>query len=161
MDEELNHLGAAIFWLYILAALAFTSIILKTLYDMHPGRQTLDASRKRHVTWFSILAAVSFAALSTNMLSVLIRSYTLWARERGLSPADASVESIWHWSITSTLFEDFGNAIVASSARYLWVEASLMITLYVCLYVGIEGMALPVFSLFGPADDGRPTPRDP
>lgn len=139
MDEQLNPLGAAIFWLYILAALVFTTTILKTLHDMHPGRQALDPSRTKHVTWFSIVAAISFTALSVNMLGVLLQSYTLWARERGLALADTSLDSIWRWSITSTLFEDFGNAIVATSARYLWVEASLIATVYVCLYVGIEG----------------------
>lgn len=140
MDAQLNYLGAATFWLYIVAALAFTGIILKTLYDTKPETKSDSHRYEREVILFSSLAAVSFATLSYNMLNVLINSYTLWARERNLSLADTSLETIWHWSITSTLFQDFGNAIVWSSARYLWVEASLLATLCVCLYVGIEGI---------------------
>lgn len=135
MDEQLNYLGAAIFWLYILAALLFTSIILKTLYDTEPAKH----AERNHVVLFGALSACSFATLSYNMLNVLISSYTLWAHERSLSIADTSIGSIWQWSITSTLFHDFGNAIVQSSARYLWTEASLLATLCVCLFTGIEG----------------------
>lgn len=139
MDEQLNHVGAIVFWLYILAALAFTSIVLKTLYDHGPTRATGRNGRRNEILLFSILAGTSFITLSYNMLNVLVHSYTIWSHERNLSLADISLPLIWQWSITSTLFQDFGNAILQNSARYLWVEPSLIVTLCVCLYTAIEG----------------------
>lgn len=147
MEDQLNYLGATIFWLYILAALAFTAIILKTLHDMRGSKNSQRTSNERQVNLFGTLAAISFAVLSYNMLDVLIQSYTLWARNHNLSLDDTSLNSIWRWSITSTLFQDFGNAIVHNSARYLWVEASLLATLCTCLHIGIEG-TLPSSSAF-------------
>ena len=142
MEEQVNYLGATIFWLYIVAALTFTSIIVKTLHDHQPPKSTERNGPRTHtcIVLFAILAAISFTTLSYNMLNVLIQSYTSWSRERNLSLADTSLSLIWQWSITSTPFQDFGNAILQNSARYLWVEASLLATLCVCLHVGIEGI---------------------
>lgn len=139
MQEQLNYFGATVFWLYILAALFFTGIILNTLYNLQPAPKSPGHGSINSLWLFSALAALSFATLSFNMINVLINSYTLWSRERSLSLADTTLESIWHWSIKSTLFKDFGNAIVHDMARYLWVEASLLATLAVCLFVSIEG----------------------
>lgn len=139
MEGQLNYVGAIVFWLYILAALAFTSIVLKTLYDHEPSKASGRNDRGKEILLFSILAAISFITLSYNMLNVLVHSYTFWAHERNLNLADISLPLIWQWSITSTPFQDFGNAILQNSARYLWVEPSLIVTLCVCLYTAIEG----------------------
>ena len=143
MDDQTNYLGATIFWLYILAALTFTAIILfRLLPNIEPSRhipKDVAGQNTRRIWLFTSLAGLSFAILSWNMMNVLIQSFTLWARVRNLSLADASLSLIWEWSVTSTLFRDFGNAIVQSSARYLWVEADLLATLCVCLFIGIEG----------------------
>lgn len=139
MGEDLNYIRATIFWLYILAALVFTSIVLKTLYNQQPAKSTRNDGQRQHILRSSILVAISFTTLSYNMLNVLIQSYTFWAHERNLSLADTTIPLIWHWSITSTPFQDFGNAILKTSARYLWTEPSLLATLSVCLHTAIEG----------------------
>lgn len=149
IEEQHNLFGGLIFWSYIIAALAFTSIVLKTLHDIQPAKIRTGNEKKDNVALFSGLAAVSFTTLSYNMLNVLFDSYTVWAHHRSLSLADTSATSIWRWSITSTLFQDFGNAIVQSSGRYLWVEASLLATLCVCLHVGIEGKEAAAKGLHG------------
>jgi hypothetical protein len=46
---------------------------------------------------------------------------------------------LWQWSITSSLFQDFGKAIVATKPRYLLSSSGLWSTLAVALYMGIEG----------------------
>jgi hypothetical protein len=72
------------------------------------------------------------------MLNVLIQTYQSWSAKHRIS-ATLDSNQIWTWSITSTLFQDFGEAIVASPARYLWVQTALLATLSVCLFMGIEG----------------------
>jgi hypothetical protein len=135
MDKIFNYMGAAIFWLYIFAALALTGLVLWTLAMIESPQRRCQKS----ILLFSALAVLSFATISFNMLNVLVSSYTLWAREHSLNLGDTSAGSIWRWSITSNLFRDFGNAIVENTARYFWAEASLLATLSMCLHVGMEG----------------------
>ncbi|USW57457.1 hypothetical protein Slin15195_G107760 [Septoria linicola] len=76
------------------------------------------------------------------MLHVLVNSFQLWSKDNPL-PDRMSIGSIlvtvWKWSITSTLFKDFGTAIVENLERYLWTQAALWATMSVCLYMGTEG----------------------
>lgn len=129
--DTTNFLGAAIFWLYIVAALTFTGITIHTIIK-------LPASGSRHVATFATLALLSFTAISFNMLHILVQSFQLWTKQR--DPMGLSVYTIWNWSITSTLFRDFGEAIVEDEPRYLWTQSALLATLAVCLYMACEGM---------------------
>lgn len=142
-DLPLNHLGATIFWLYILAALFFSIIVLHTLTNL-PSTHVIPTQKKqkRNTLIFSILAALSFATLSVNMLNVLIQSFASWsaARQNPLPTNPVAwLEAIWHWSVTSTLFQDFAQAIVLDRERYTWASAGLLATFLVCLHVGVDG----------------------
>ncbi|KAK3633933.1 hypothetical protein LTR56_015543 [Elasticomyces elasticus] len=138
---QTNYFGAAIFWSYNVAALGLTTVVLQTLATLQPSRDGSQERRKR-TRIFGAMAAISFSTLSFNMLNVLIQSYIRWP-ERFPSAYDRSqhsmIDSIWTWSTTSTLFRDFGEAIVADEARYLWVLSALMGTFSVCLYMATEG----------------------
>ncbi|EME39602.1 hypothetical protein DOTSEDRAFT_56931 [Dothistroma septosporum NZE10] len=139
MSPPTNLLGALIFWLYILLALFFTTLVLHTII-----RQTsTPPALQSHVAIFSFLAVASFATLSFNMLHVLIQSYILWSAQTdtiGLLREPISLAKVWTWSSCSTLFRDFGEAIVADERRYAWVQWELLGTLSVCLYMGAEGI---------------------
>lgn len=140
MDQTTNYLGATIFWLYIVAALAFTALIIHTLIDLPHPKGVDESIRNRNIKVFATLALISFATLSFNMLHVLIQSFALWIHGRELHDIKDLLPGIWHWSLTSTLFHDFGEAIVEDSSGYVWAEAALAATLSVCLYMGIEGI---------------------
>jgi hypothetical protein len=138
MDGTKNYLGATIFWLYNAFALVFTGITLRTLYRL----QQTHGTKKRNAgaIWlFSGLALVSFATLSTNMLNVLIQSFNTWSVDRSPEELANLPLSIWQWSITSSLFSDFGDAIVGDSARFFWVQSALLATLSIFYYMGSEG----------------------
>jgi len=74
-----NYLGATIFWLYILAALGFTSLIVHTLASQRPAHDGAQVERRQLTRRFSALAVKSSSTLSFNMLSVLTQSYTQWS----------------------------------------------------------------------------------
>lgn len=38
MDDQVNYLGAALFWFYIIAALFFTALIIRTLFNIETNR---------------------------------------------------------------------------------------------------------------------------
>lgn len=129
MVSNLNLPGAIIFWSYILAALLFTSIAITLIL-----RQKSPPQNRNHVYLFATLALISFSAISFNMLHVLIKSYTLWSDKRWLG-----LQSTWTWSTHSTLFQDFGNEIVATDERFIWTRSALWMTLGVCVWMGVEG----------------------
>ncbi|KAK3718331.1 hypothetical protein LTR37_005144 [Vermiconidia calcicola] len=140
-SEHLNYGGATVFWLYIVAALYFSGLIMHTILTLPPVSASDQDRRARDVKIFSCLACISFGTLSVNMLNVLIQSFSSWTVERGIG-GTINIGTIWSWSITSTLFQDFGEAIVANSARYLWAHTALLATLVVCLWIGYEGTVL-------------------
>ncbi|OQO07394.1 hypothetical protein B0A48_07091 [Cryoendolithus antarcticus] len=136
----LNYPGAAIFWSYIVAALALTTTILYGLYSQHRSQAPLSPQRQRQLLTFSSLAFLSFTALSANMINVLVQSFALWARHRpAVGTISAYPAEIYKWSTTSTLFLDFGEAIVANSARFLWTQSALLVTMSVNFYMALEG----------------------
>lgn len=138
MVETKNYLGATIFWLYNVFALVFTGITLRTLYRL---QQTYETKRRNvGATWlFCGLALVSFATLSTNMLNVLIQSFDNWSTGRDPQQLASLPLAVWEWSNTSTLFSDFGDAIVEDSARFFWVQSALLATLSIFNFMGTEG----------------------
>lgn len=139
MDEPTNYIGAAIFWSYNALALIFTGITIKTIYSLRTGLQSKENSNTGTLWLFCGLATISFATLSTNMLNVLIQSYNNWSIGRDPVQLENLPLSIWTWSITSSLFRDFGEAIVGDSARFLWVQNALLATLSIFYFMGTEG----------------------
>jgi hypothetical protein len=138
MNETTNYLGATIFWIYNVFALVFTGITLRTLYRLQQNYK--PKTHNTGLIWlFSGLALVSFATLSTNMLNVLIQSFNSWSVGRDHIQLANLPSAIWQWSITSSLFRDFGEAIVGDSARFFWVQSALLATLSVFNYMGTEG----------------------
>jgi hypothetical protein len=138
MDGPKNYLGATIFWLYNVFALVFTGITLRTLFRLQQNYGT--KRRNKGAIWlFGGIAMVSFATLSSNMLNVLIQSFNAWSTDRSPEELSNLPLSIWQWSITSSLFRDFGEAIVGDSARFFWVQSALLATLSIFFYMGSEG----------------------
>lgn len=138
MEEPTNYLGAAIFWLYNVFAFVFTGITLRTLY--HLSKLPRNRTRNTGKAWlFTALAALSFTTLSTNMLKVLIQSFNTWSLGRDPAHLHNLPLAIWQWSTTSSLFRDFGEAIVLDSARFFWVQNALLATLSIFYYMGTEG----------------------
>ncbi|KAK6433025.1 hypothetical protein LTR95_010797 [Oleoguttula sp. CCFEE 5521] len=136
----LNYPGAAIFWSYIVAALTLTTTILHGLYSQYRAHAPLSPQRKRQLLSFSSLALLSFTVLSINMLNVLIQSFALWSIPRPtLGLFSAYPAEIYIWSTTSTLFLDFGEAIVANSARFFWTQSALLLTLSVNFLMALKG----------------------
>lgn len=141
--DKTNYLGAAIFWLYIVAALFFTALIIYTLLEIQPTKDASQQQKRKHAITFSLLAACSFTTLSFNMLNVLIQSFTTWLENDHIQSSTDLASKVWHWSLTSTLFVDFGEAVVENNARCLWSGAALLVTFAVCLYTGSEGKRGP------------------
>lgn len=141
MEPEPNYLGAAVFWCYIVAALIFTSIAIYAIVTIQPQDDAKGAERRRRSTRvFCGLAGLSFTVLSGNMLHVLIQSFMEWSKlHPSLAADNGLLPAIWKWSITSSLFLDFGYAIVADRARFLWTLSALNVTMAVCVYMGYEG----------------------
>ncbi|KAF2221483.1 hypothetical protein BDZ85DRAFT_17745 [Elsinoe ampelina] len=135
-DSYSSVLGASVFWSYIVAALAFTAICINVIRTTTPTN--LSSPRARLL--FSILATFSFCTLSYHMLNVLILSYRTWSQSRSIPLPDYFIGpgcligngrqplSLWEWSKTSTLFQEFGIALTLGSDRWVWANASLAMT---------------------------------
>ena len=138
MEGQVNFSGAAIFWLYIVAALFFSILVIHTIVEL----ETSNSNQRHHfreVKIFSALACISFVTLSYNMLNVLIESFFAWQGRR-IFPGGLDLGDTWRWSVESTLFEDFGKAILASTVRKIWTLSALVATMSVCLFMGCEGI---------------------
>ncbi|THZ23124.1 hypothetical protein D6C89_05694 [Aureobasidium pullulans] len=140
LDAPTNYPGALIFWAYIVAALGFTGIVLNTIRQSHQQNN----GRSKIPLALIILTGSSFSTLSYHMLNVLILSYKQWSTNHSI-PLGALIGSnrtplhLWQWSTTSSLFQDFGEAIVATKPRYLLSSSGLWSTVAVAIYMGIEG----------------------
>lgn len=148
IDASTNLSGALIFWTYIAAALASTGIVLNTIRQSY-----LNNGRPKPPLFLAILALSSFATLSYHMLNVLILSYQQWTVRHSiplgaLIGANRTPLHLWQWSITSSLFQDFGEAIAATKPRYLLSSSGLWSTLAVAVYMGIEGRRCKVPNLW-------------
>jgi len=150
-----NVPGAAIFWLYIVAALAFTIAAIWTISNIKFDAQAEDAAGKRRDGYvFVALAFASFALLSFNMLRILVHLYQAWSAVRSYpmlsysDQPDAILARLWEWSTTSTPFNDFGRAIASDEFGWLWSQSALMKTFSVCLYMAYEAPRLGVPNLW-------------
>lgn len=137
-----NWLGATIFWLYIAGALVFTALVIYTIVNIPQAKENILArfDTKSEQRLFTLLATLSFTVLSANMLHVLINSFNTWSRERPLdSPIGNIFSTIGTWSLSSTPFRDFVEALFYDQARMAWTAAALSPTFGCCLYMGLEG----------------------
>lgn len=144
--EARNVSGALIFLSYIVAALFLTGFISRQLYSQYrnvKGEEIArNASLRHSITTFALLALLSFSTLSYHMINVLVTSYRDWAMQKEIRlPRDLSdllsgevnplLPYLWPWMTTSTLFQDFVEAIIADSGRYWWAQDALIATLAV------------------------------
>lgn len=148
IDAPTNLSGALIFWAYIAGALASTGIVLNTTRQSY-----LQNGRPKISPFLAVLALSSFATLSYHMLNVLILSYQQWTARYSiplgaLIGANRTPLHLWKWSTTSSLFQNFGEAIVATKPRYLLSSSGLWSTLAVAVYMGIEGRRCKVPNLW-------------
>jgi hypothetical protein len=137
-----NPLGALVFWSYILAALFLSAKTIHTIASLPPPGSPIA---RRNERLFAALALVSFAVLSYNMLHVLFLSYNEWSIHQSPLPQQLLVSflrRVWLWSWTSTLFFDFGTAIVASPGEYLFTQSALLVTYGVSVDMAAKGMLI-------------------
>ncbi|KAF2156813.1 hypothetical protein K461DRAFT_289188 [Myriangium duriaei CBS 260.36] len=149
-DAQNNLFGSAVFWSYIVAALVSTGIALISILQQSKHAPS-DPALKQSRFVFAILALVSFSCHSYNMLNVLISSYAQWTADRHLPLPSCLLGDgcllgqgrqplhLWEWSATSTLFKDFGDALVVNQARWAWSLASLGVTFINVAYICFAG----------------------
>lgn len=154
--DTYNVSGAVIFWLYIVFALLLTGLVIHTIYTIPTPTKRQDEDNQSRddrvaIYVFMTLALISFTVLSYNMLRVLIQSYHEWAQIRGIAVPKSiyGVDSLlgsrrtslnlWQWSTTSTLFQDFAQALVGSEQRWTWAMWALWITFVNMHYIGSRG----------------------
>lgn len=146
-----NHLGATLFILYMILALLFTSMILHMLvasYTALSEPQQGEFKRHTRVRVLCIVAPVSFALLSYNMVSYLVLSFQEW---RTLQLGSGNLlHDIWRWTITSTLFTNFAKAIAENPGHPSggFPSPALTTTLWAMIYMGVEGRRRGVHKLW-------------
>lgn len=155
LNAGTNTIGAIIFFAYIVAALAFSSVIVRdilVLSSQHDSRaRRNDGSRglgARLVGICSTAALISFSVLSWNMLSFLLVAYAHWAREHNivtsrslmsLSGLRVQIWYVWVWATSSTLFETFAEDLLRDSKTWRWTTLSLLYH-YACnMYISTTG----------------------
>ena len=142
-DGQRNVSGAIFFFLYIIAALVFTGLIVSDLYkarlssSQRAPRNGTSALRLRTTI---LLACLSFASLSYHMLDFLVVSYSSWLHNNLNSSGTGPwrIEQIWQWASHSTLFQNFTEAILDSPQGYFWTRKTLVYSFFVELLDGGE-----------------------
>lgn len=137
-----NYTGTALFLGYILAALISSGALVLSLRCAYTRLPPTTANRgaRRSARAFSLRALVSFAALSVNMLHVLVRSYR--AMYRGEDPARGAAElggRVWAWMLGSGLFVGFARDLVVDAGAAGAAQIALLWTWKVAMAVGREG----------------------
>ncbi len=157
--KDQNVLGAIVFFSYIAAALGLTGLVtsdLKKEFSAWSSRRVRD--RNVRVCLFAALSTLSFAVLSYHMLDFLIQSYQSWSMSSSLAhPAPPRTfqtfhaailwprtwtwasTSIWTWSISSNLFQDFGEVICNDPHRFWWTQLALVYSFGWNMYMSIQG----------------------
>jgi hypothetical protein len=138
--------GAAIFWLYIVAALALTTAAIYTIASIKIDRtKVADLAHTKYETKvFTVWAILSFVTISYNMIQVLLESYEIWPGSTSypslrLDDPVGAITNLWAWSTTSTPFQNFGQAIAGDDFGWLWAQSALLKTFSVALYIAYEG----------------------
>jgi hypothetical protein len=138
--------GAAVFWLYIVAALTLTTVAIHTIASIKIDKTKVkDLAHTQYETKvFTVLAVLSFVTISYNMLQVLLQSYEIWPGSTTYPPLQLNdpiraIKNLWAWSTTSTPFQNFGQAIAGDDFGWLWAQSALLKTFSVALYMAYEG----------------------
>lgn len=162
-----NLTGALIFSAYVISALVLTILICGSLISQYKrlretgegSKRTIDVEKRLEI--LSALSVLSFSTLSYNMLSYLIVSYQSWAQSHSvplprqflgdgglLGAGDESVQlHIWKWLTSSTLFQDFAEAICGDSARFWWTQQALLVTMAWSVFMSFEGLVIVLLRL--------------
>ena len=154
-----NLTGALIFTVYVISALFLTLFISRNLFSSYQKLvKNKESKRTAHfekrLQIFSALSVLSFSTLSYHMLSYLIVSYRSWAQANDVPLpqqllGDASLLGshdqrvnlrIWTWLTSSTLFQDFAEAICGDSARFWWTQQALLVTMAWSVFMSFEGL---------------------
>lgn len=154
-----NLIDALIFCVCVIFALLLTLLLCNSPFSQYQRSRHIDERSKQtsHVDkslrLFSALSVLSFSVLSYNMLSYLIVSYQAWAKTNGvrlpqqimgnggiIGSEDQRVQlHVWEWLTSSTLFQDFAETICGDSARFLWTQQALLVSMGWTLYMSFEG----------------------
>ena len=144
-----NIIGAILFFGYIVAALVFTGIIVLDIGRLTSAPNTHDCKSESiphdvsarcsilsgRPLLFSVAATISFAALSFNMLSFLVVSYSTWSLEhhitlsqpfRNVADIRWQLWCIWSWATNSNLFETFAKDLLSTEESRRWTVLALL-----------------------------------
>lgn len=148
VTQSTNYAGAAIFILYIIAALILTSLIILELLKSYNAIPNTSASTsmsssnafRRTIHIFTLLALLSFTILSSNMLSFLLLSYSWWNQShiRGA----ITLSSIWEWTTTSSLFLDFARELCRDGLTFKWSGEALAATMVANVFMSAVGTSI-------------------
>ena len=157
-----NLTGALIFSAYVISALFLALFIIRSLFSSyHKLIKSQDSKKSSHLERrlqiFSTLSVLSFSTLSYHMLNYLIVSYSDWAHKNSFpSPqrlyGNASLLGskgerveihVWQWLTSSTLFQDFAEAVCGDSARFWWTQQALLMTMGWSVFMSFEGRVAP------------------
>ena len=157
--ETTNTTSAIIFITYILAGLFLTGLIscdLINTYIFLPQSLRVRDGLQKQIQIFISLAVLSFSVLCYHLTDFLIESYQEWAIDRdielpyrlygkmgllGPSPQRTQIY-IWTWLQTSSLFQDFTQAVFQSYESYWWTLQALLMTMAWSVFLSQEGMPL-------------------
>jgi len=149
-----NYFGATIFIGYMIAALILTGLIIQSLRNSYDEVTTKHRGRVLNhglLCAYIGAASLSFAVLSYTMLSFLIASYQEWCHDRNVIVSTLStidlISSIWHWTISSTLFLDFARSLCSTQANYYWVMQALLGTMITNITMSSAGQRYAVPNL--------------
>lgn len=145
-----NYFGALIFWSYILAALGLTGLISRSLWSIHrtgTAAASQSVGRQGNVRLFSGLSVLSFSVLSYHMLYFLIDHYTAWTPihdvklPRGLEEllTRNTASTVWKWSHTSSLFQDFARELCEGPRHFWWTSQSLLFSFQWNILMAVQG----------------------
>lgn len=157
-NDTNNYVGALLFWLYIMAALAFTGLITTDIWTLQsaaeasgdkipnrPNARIRQQRAKAHIFW--TLSIMSFSILSFHMLYFLIDHYKNWAIvHQAEIPRDLfdvfsrrTGLNIWKWSHTSTLFQDFAKELCENPQNYWWTSQALIFSFQWNMLMAVQG----------------------
>jgi len=148
-----NYFGAGIFIGYMIAALILTGLIIQSLRSSYNEVTTKHGGRVLNHGLYAYIgaASLSFAVLSFTMLSFLVASYQEWCHDRNVIASTLStfdfISSVWHWTISSTLFLDFARSLCSTQAGYYWIMQALLGTMITNITMSSAGQRYAVPNL--------------
>lgn len=166
VQEPGNVIGAIIFFSYIVAALTISVIIVHDLLWLRKARSRTSqhaqhGARRLRLQSCVLMTLLSFSTLSFHMLGFLIDSYSRWSLQTGTALPSAILGDgsllglygtraelqIWRWATSSTLFQDFAEAIIEDPKSQFWTQKVLLFSFGWNCYMAEKGERVS----FGPA----------